>query len=257
MLNEYVAPSLVNEQLDLRDSALQASLRQQLSALDVQVTERFQTQPVFHEFVQHHFDQDFADLTPPLDLRHSFIQSREKTPTEGAPLRSLLPSLMDAVVLRIVSGEAARYAHRQTDFYHVPQAGGAAERFTALSAQAFDGFVDRLADGLLAQYPLYLERYWAMPLSPTDHRTHKQWLEEVRLTHLKTEFELLRADNLLSPAAQTLFDKVLRYPDAISRRHCAVIVPVSMVWPSGTARHLRSLCMAPLSSPRVIHRNRR
>ena len=218
MLNEYVAPSLVNEQLDLRDSALQASLRQQLSALDVQVTERFQTQPVFHEFVQHHFDQDFADLTPPLDLRHSFIQSREKTPTEGAPLRSLLPSLMDAVVLRIVSGEAARYAHRQTDFYHVPQAGGAAERFTALSAQAFDGFVDRLADGLLAQYPLYLERYWAMPLSPTDHRTHKQWLEEVRLTHLKTEFELLRADNLLSPAAQTLFDKVLRYPDAISRR---------------------------------------
>ncbi|UZM11998.1 hypothetical protein LZV00_14610 [Pseudomonas kielensis] len=65
MLNEYVAPSLVNEQLDLRDSALQASLRQQLSALDVQVTERFQTQPVFHEFVQHHFDQDFADLTPP------------------------------------------------------------------------------------------------------------------------------------------------------------------------------------------------
>lgn len=104
MLNEYVAPSLVNEQLDLRDSALQASLRQQLSALDVQVTERFQTQPVFHEFVQHHFDQDFADLTPPLDLRHSFIQSREKTPTEGAPLRSLLPSLMDAVVLRIVSG---------------------------------------------------------------------------------------------------------------------------------------------------------
>jgi len=223
MLNEYVAPSLLNEQLNPRDSARQASLRQQLSALDVQVTERFQTQPVFQAFVQHHFDQDFADLTPHLDLRHSFIQSREKTPTpssdtEGARLLSLMPSLMDAAVQRIVSGEAASYAQRQTDFYHVPQAGGAAERFVALSAEAFDGFLDRLADGLLAQYPLYLQRYWASPLSPTDRRTHKQWLEEVRLTHLKTEFELLRCDELLSPAGQTLFDKLLRYPDALSRR---------------------------------------
>ena len=223
MLNEYVAPSPLNEQLNARDSAEQASLRQQLSELDVQVTERFQTQPVFHRFVQHHFDQDFAELTPSLDLRHSYIQSREKTPTtssstDGAQSLSLMPSLMDAAVQRIVSGEAASYASRQTDFYHVPQVGGAAERFAALSAQAFDGFLDRLADGLLTQYPLYLQRYWATPLSPTDHRTHKQWLEEVRLTHLKTEFELLRRDNLLSPAAQTLFDKLLRYPDAMSRR---------------------------------------
>ncbi|MFJ2445503.1 dermonecrotic toxin domain-containing protein [Pseudomonas sp. NPDC087626] len=223
MLNEYVPPSLLNEQLNSRDSAGQSSLRQQLSDLDVQVTERFQTQPVFHGFVQHHFDQDFAELASPLDLRHSYVQSREKTPTtssatdDAQPL-SLMPSLMDAAVQRIVSGEAASYASRQTDFYHVPKAGGATERFSALKAQAFDGFLDRLADGLLVQYPLYLQRYWDTPLSPTDNRTHKQWLEEVRLTHLKTEFELLRCDELLSPNAQTLFDKLLRYPDAAARQ---------------------------------------
>ena len=223
MLNEYVAPSPLNEQLNTRDSAGQASLRQQLADLDVQVTEGFQTQPVFHGFVQHHFDQDFAELTSSLDLRHSYIQSREKTPTtssgtDDAQSPSLMPSLMDAVVQRIVSGEAASYASRQTDFYHVPKAGGATERYAALKAQAFDGFLDRLADGLLVQYPLYLQRYWDAPLSPTDNRTHKQWLEEVRLTHLKTEFELLRGDELLSPAAQTLFDKLLRYPDAAARQ---------------------------------------
>ncbi len=199
------------QQMDDRDSPAHASLRNQLTALDAQVAECFQTQPSFHAFVQERFDQEFAKLTPSLDLLHCFIQSADNS-------RELPPSLMDAVIRRIISGEPAAHAKQQAVFYLAATPGDAPEPYTALVAQAFDGFVDRLANELSEQYPLYLQRYWDAASSATDPHTRRQRLEQIRREQLKNECALLTLDGLLGSSAQTLLDTVLEHPDALARQ---------------------------------------
>ncbi|WP_256577380.1 dermonecrotic toxin domain-containing protein [Pseudomonas sp. R37(2017)] len=209
------SPSSLRDLMNNRDTPLQADLRKKLTALDVQLTEYFQAQPSFHAFVQQSFNQAFSDLTAHLDLRHCFVRSSDNpSPSES----QLQPSLMDAVVSRIVSSEPANHAQRQSRFYAAPAAGDAPEHYTALSAQAFDAFVDGLANDVLVQYPLYLQRYWNSPLSSTDPRTRQQWLEQIRREQMKTESALLKLDGLLSSAAQALLEKLLEYPDAVARQ---------------------------------------
>lgn len=207
--------SSLRELLNNGDNPLQADLRKKLTALDVQVTEYFQAQPSFHAFVQQRFNQEFSDLPAHLDLQHCFVRfSDNPSPSES----QLQPSLMDAMVSRIVSSEPANHAQRQSLFYAAPAAGDALEHYTALAAQSFDAFVDRLANDVLVQYPLYLQRYWSSPLSSTDPRTRQQWLEQIRREQMKTESELLKLDGLLSSAAQALLGKLLEYPDAVARQ---------------------------------------
>lgn len=199
------------QQMDNRDSPAQATLRNKLTALGDQVAECFQTQPSFQAFAQQRFDQAFGELTPRLDLLHCFIQSTGN-------VRALPPSLMDAVIHRIVSGEPARHAQQQTVFHATPAGGDALEPYSALVAQAFDGFLDRLADELAVQYPLYLQQYWSAAHSASAAQTRRQWLEQVRREQLETECALLKLDGLLSDTAQTLLDTVLEHPDALARQ---------------------------------------
>lgn len=228
MPHEYFPPSSLSTLPGVRDSSLQITLRRKLSALNIQTAERFQDQPSFHAFVQHRFDQAFPDVTPALDLLHSFIRCGENDDashaTTGGELqdisetKTLLPSLMDAVVQRIEGGQAADFTVRQARFYRRPEAGGEPTLFTALTPVAFDTFLEGLADGLLSHYEQYLDAYWAGAVSPTDSRTRKQWLIETRTEALKTEVALLKSDDLLGATEEALFNKVLRYPDAQGRQ---------------------------------------
>lgn len=242
MQTQTLSPDLA-ALLNASDSPSQITLRNTLASLDSQVAERFQSQPTFHAFVQQAFDQHFPDLTPRLDLLRSFISSHEShpagstspdttTPTQadclldprpGAP--ALLPSLMDAVVRRVVSQQASSYATRQTRFYRSPDAGAELTLESTLTAPAFDTFVDQLAQGLLSQYTQYMDDYWARPCGPTDSRTHHQWLVAIRTRQLETEVALLKRDGLLSASAQSLFTTVRRYPDAAARQALQGFLP--------------------------------
>lgn len=203
--------------LNAGDSPAQTALRNTLTALDRQATERFAQQPTFHAFVQQAFEQHFPDISPRLDLLRSFIQ-RHAPADIGEQAPSLLPSLMDAVVQRLVSQQSARYAEADTRCYRSPEAGAELTPEPALTAAAFDAFVDQLADDLPARYTRYVDAYWARACGPTDARSHKQWLIESRTRQLEVEVALLKRDGLLSAAGQSLFNTVLRYPDAAARQ---------------------------------------
>jgi len=208
----------------VRDNSLQITQSRKLSALSIQTAELFQGQPAFHAFVQQHFDKAFPDLTPSLDLLRSFIECLETDdasigePDDTFDIQSMSSSLMDAVVQRIVTGQAADFTSRKARFYRVPEAGGEATLLTALTPGAFDTFLDDLAGGLLANYGQYLDEYWAGAVGPTDSRTRKQWLIETRTEALKAEVALLKGDGLLDATDEALFGKVLRYPTAQARQ---------------------------------------
>lgn len=208
----------------VRDNSLQITQSRKLSALSIQTAELFQGQPAFHAFVQQHFDKAFPDLTPSLDLLRSFIECLETDdastgePDDTFDIQSMSSSLMDAVVQRIVTGQAADFTSRKARFYRVPEAGKEATLLTALTPGAFDTFLDDLAGGLLANYGQYLDEYWAGAVGPTDSRTRKQWLIETRTEALKAEVALLKGDGLLDATDEALFGKVLRYPTAQARQ---------------------------------------
>ncbi|PRA59306.1 MULTISPECIES: dermonecrotic toxin domain-containing protein [Pseudomonas] len=223
MFTEFLPPSHLREQIDKRDNPAQAALRKTLSALDTEVTEQLALQPTFHAFVQQRCDEAFADLAPGLQLLHCFVQSGEQP--QAISVSSLLPSLMDAAVRRIVSSEPANYAERVTVFYRVPAGGSALERYTDLDAAQFDAFLDRLAHDFSLHYGLYLQRYWSNPLSSSDTRPRQQWLEELRREQMKTECALLKLDGLLDSDAQTLLETVLQYPDAVARQRLRRLRP--------------------------------
>ncbi|SEN13185.1 hypothetical protein SAMN04487857_110125 [Pseudomonas sp. ok272] len=231
MQNQTLSPELA-ALLNASDSPAQTALRHTLTALDQHATERFAQQPTFHAFVQQAFDQHFADLSPRLDLLRSFIHRGESpasadrevdtapdgVPQANAEAPSLLPSLMDAVVQRVVSQQSADYAATDTRFYRSPEAGAELTLERALTGSAFDAFLDQMAGDVPARYSRYVDAYWARPCGPTDARSHKQWLIESRTRQLHAEVALLKSDGLLSAAGQSLFNKVLRYPDAAARQ---------------------------------------
>ncbi|MCU1763393.1 hypothetical protein NTD84_27220 [Pseudomonas sp. 14P_8.1_Bac3] len=199
-----------------RVSPVQTRLQDSLAALDIQMAERFAPRPHFHEFVRQAFAKHFPMLKPAADLLRCFIQVDD--PAQKADLQTIPPSLMDAVVRRIVSGQASDYAQRKASFHCASDSGGEALPYTALTPEAFDTFLDQMAVGVPAQYTRYLQRYWTQTCSPTDPRTYKQWLVDTRIKQLKAEVALLKNDGLLSVSAVGLFEKVLRYPDAQARQ---------------------------------------
>ncbi|MCU0118734.1 hypothetical protein N8H74_10750 [Pseudomonas sp. B2M1-30] len=223
-----------------RINPAQTTLKEQMSALDLQIVEHFASRPHFHEFVRQAFEKHFPDLAPAPDLLRCFISHGETTPLSAqlseradasepatrsdaaadsaAALPGLPPSLMDAVVRRIVSGQSAAYAKYKALFHRASDSGGEPALYSALKPEAFDTFLDQLADAVHTQYTQYLQRYWAKTFSPTDVRSHKQWLVQMRIEQLQTEVALLKSDDLLSAAAVTLFETVLRYPHASARQ---------------------------------------
>ena len=222
MFSEFLPPHL-NEQIDSRDNPAQSGLRRKLSALAAEVTEQLAAQPTFHAFVQQRFDETFAELAPGLQLLQCFVQSGEQP--HALSDSSLLPSLMDAAVRRIVSSEPANHAGRTTVFYRVPDDGSALERYTGLDAAQFDAFLDRLAQDFSLHYSSYLQRFWRSPLSSSDSRTRQEWLEEVRREQMKAECALLKLDGLLDSDAQALLETLLQYPDAVSRQRLRRLRP--------------------------------
>jgi hypothetical protein len=239
-----LAPSVRTALSTAKVTPAQTVLKEQLSSLDIRLAERFAAAPQFHRFIRQAFETYFAQLTPAPDLLRSYVSCATKPqplaqplpppvepakPTEPqtqadageqdtAELQTIQPSLMDAIVRRLVSAQAADYGKRQACFYHVPEAGAEPVLYSALTPAAFDGFLDQLAANLPTQYADYLQRYWAQACSPTDPRTYRQWLVATRIEQLQAEVALLKLDGLLEAASVSLFERVLRYPDAQARQ---------------------------------------
>lgn len=222
-----------------RGTSAQSALLQTLDEIDLQLAERLVIRPNFHEFAQQAFELHFPSLKPFPDLLRCFIsfdgqtvplpaiesgESPEPDVRSDEPENSTAdidvvpPSLMDAVVRRIVSAEAADYSARKARFHRATDAAETPEAYSALDAQAFDGFLDQLASNLESQYTQYLKRYWAQVSEPTDRRTRQQWLVAKHIEQLQAEAVLLAHDVLLNAGAVSLLQTFQRYPTAQSRQ---------------------------------------
>lgn len=221
---DSLLPAPLITPLTVKDAPQQVALRAQLLVLNRQIAEQFQSPPTFHSFVQHEFEQAFPTLSPSLDVRHGFIQLPETAPPQAAaeapPATQvvLLPTLLDAVVQRIVSNRPSTYMSRTVTLLRLPAAGEELQPLNGVTSAGLDKFLDRLAAELTLKYSAFLEAFWARPRSLTDARTQKQWWVHTHTELLKTEVALLAADRLLSPATQEVFAQVLRYPQAEARQ---------------------------------------
>lgn len=215
---EYLTDTPLVGRLLANDPPSQITLTRRLSRLNRKVKELLVKQPDFETFVQSQFDQQFIQLTPRLAVGKGYVQSRgpQQPTTDDMPLP---PTLMDAVVQRIATGQASTYASGDTVFLRAPAEGGDPQPEPALTAKAFDGFVDSLATELAARYNVFMQTYWShAPERSTDVRTRKQRLVDTRIEQLRTELALLKNDGLVTAAGEALFDKVLRAPTALARR---------------------------------------
>ncbi|NVZ73179.1 dermonecrotic toxin domain-containing protein [Pseudomonas costantinii] len=220
--------------LNARGTRLQTRLTQKILTLNTEIIERLKQQPTFARFVQDAFDNWFTALPAPIDLNGTFIkiasstadtQTQEPAPNQGASSAStlgeashpLLPNLMDAVVERIVRKTAASYATHPTTFHRSANGQTGNAPVLGLTPQAFDSFLDTLADTLAIRFKAHMEQFWNTPLSASDTRTCKQWLAQKRLELMKAEVELLKVDGVLDTPAELLLAHVARYPDALSR----------------------------------------
>ncbi|WP_236412899.1 dermonecrotic toxin domain-containing protein [Pseudomonas syringae] len=218
MLFEYLTDTPLMERLLANDPPSQITLTRKLSRLNRKVMELLVKQPDFEAFVQSEFDQQFSELTPQLGVGKGYVQSREpqQPTTDDMPLP---PTLLDAVVQRIATGQASTYASGDTVFLRAPVEGGDPQPEPALTAQALDGFVDSLATQLPARYKAFMHSFWSHTLEgSSDVRTRKQRLIDTRIEQLRTELALLKNDGLFTAAGEALFDKVLRAPSALDRR---------------------------------------
>lgn len=209
--------SVLPAPLFVHDTQQQVALREQWLALNRQIVEQFQPPPTFHAFVQHEFEQAFPTLTPSLDVRHGFIQ----LPQTEAPTPSderLLPTLLDAIVQRLVGHQPSTYASRNATLLRLPAIGDDLQSLGGVTPAGLDKFLDRLAEGAATYFAGYMNAYWARPRSEADARTQKQWLVHSHTERLAAEVALLAADRLLSPAAQDVFAQVKLYPQAQARQ---------------------------------------
>ncbi len=184
--------------------------RERLVALNREITEQFKQQPSFYGWVQGELLQAFPTLAPNGDPRRIFIRSSTTLP--------LLPNILEAVVRRIVEQQPASHATRHTRFERPTLMGEAMQEVSEIAAAPFDRFLDQIATELDSRYATYLQGFWGASVSLADTRTRKQWLVHQRAEQIRLEAELLKADGLLSDGAYVLLTKVLRYPDALSRR---------------------------------------
>lgn len=232
----YGAPvsTALTRLVDARDTPLQTRLARRLEILSIQLLEPLESQPGFHVFVQAEFDRTFSDLEEPVDLCTTFIKSVAKVPPSAEPVPThapeavpqglldnilvLWPTLMDAVVTRLVAKAPADYASAETSLHRAAADQEGLVPVSGLDIAAFDRFLDTLAEGFLGAFKQFHERYWQAPLSATDSRSRKQWLVQKRVEMLKVEVQLLKADGVLALSDELLFDLVTRHPDAVSRQ---------------------------------------
>lgn len=209
--------SLLPAPLILNDTQQQVALREQWLALNRQIVEQFLSPPTFHSFVQHEFERAFPTLTPSLDVRRGFIQLPQ-IEAPPPPEAVLLPTLLDAVVQRLVGNQPSTYASRMATLLRLPAIGDDLQSLGGVTPAGLDKFLDRLAEGAATYFAAYMDAYWARPRSLADARPQKQWLVHTHTERLAAEAALLATDRLLSPAAQDLFAQVRLYPEAQARQ---------------------------------------
>jgi len=222
--NALSSPMLTT--LHTRDSRRETRLTEKIQTLNAQINEQFQRQPTFRSFVQDAFNQSFNTLATPLDLTKTFLRIDPAPTAHGANTTTtarqdastpLLPTLLDAVVERLVTRKSAHYAGQPTHF-HLTSDGRDDGAVQGLTPQAFDRFLDTFTSTLAVGFKTYVEHFWNAPIGPHDTQTCKQWLAEKRLDVMRAEAELLKLDGVLDVASELLLLRVMGYPDAASRR---------------------------------------
>lgn len=219
--------------LNARDTSLASRLTEKIHALNIQILEVLEQQPTFAQCVQDAFNQTFAALPTPVTMTKTYLRIDAASPVDPSDkpaqvssddtedtvldVQPLLPTLMDAVVRRIVTQTPANYAGHTTTF-HLSSSGEDSAPDLGLTPAALDAFLNTLAGDLATRFKAHQAAFWNGPAEDADIRTCQQWLGEKRLELMKAEIELLKVDGVVEGASELLLMQVARTPDALSRQ---------------------------------------
>ncbi|MDQ0654982.1 dermonecrotic toxin domain-containing protein [Pseudomonas cedrina] len=220
--------------LNARDTSLASRLTEKIHRLNTQILEVLEQQPTFTQCIQDAFNQTFAALPTPVTMTKTYLRIDAASPVDPSDkpaqassddiedtvldVQPLLPTLMDAVVRRIVTQTPANHAGRTTTF-HLSSSGEDSAPDLGLTPAAFDAFLNTLAGDLATRFKAHQAAFWNGPAEDADIRTCQQWLGEKRLELMKAEIELLKVDGrVVEGASELLLMQVARTPDALSRQ---------------------------------------
>ncbi|MEG8235048.1 dermonecrotic toxin domain-containing protein [Pseudomonas orientalis] len=203
-----------------QDNDYKAHYRNQLEGIDKKL-QVLRARPTFSSFLNERVNAIFPSTAKPLDASRVFIESDSSDATvepDADQVTRLLPSLMDAVVRRIVDDQPATYANRRTRFTFDRDEAADQGLPSSLTPVAFDAFLDDLAGSLQTAYKTCLDAFWNKADTAADPRSHKQRVILARSLQISLEASLLRADGTLNSNGLLLVEAFVAYPDAVARQ---------------------------------------
>lgn len=181
----------------------------------------FKQRPSFQSIVNDELNSAFASPGKTLEANRLFIRCNTAPEPSGAIIQArpyLLPSLLDAVVARVVGQQPGSYASRNATFTRGLTEADDEDLPVSLTAGAFDTFIERLAGSLATTFKAAMDGFWGQPVSATNPSTHVQSLIALRTEQIHAEAILLRADGTLNSGSVLLIEEFIAHPDAAARQ---------------------------------------
>lgn len=203
-----------------QDNDYKAHYRNQLEGIDKKL-QVLRARPSFSSFVNERVNAIFPSTAKPLDASRVFIKSDSSDAAveqDADQVTRLLPSLMDAVVRRIVDNQPTAYANRRTRFTFDRDEAADQGLPSSLTPAAFDAFLDDLAGSLKTAYKTCLDAFWNKAVTTENPRSHKQYVGLARSSQISLESTLLRGDGTLNSNGLLLVEAFVAYPDAVARQ---------------------------------------
>jgi hypothetical protein len=201
-----------------QDNDYQTHYRTRLEWIDQELL-MLRQRPSFLSFVNHSFNAAFTSSEKPLQSNRIFITSHTQDevviPADVSVV--LLPSVLDAVVRRIVDKQPASFASRLTTFSFGRGEEDDKDLPASLTPAAFDTFVDNVAVSLQTAYQAHLDTFWNKTLEGSA-RSYKQKVISRREDQLRVEATLLRGDGTLNSGGVLLVEEFLAFSDASARQ---------------------------------------
>ena len=202
-----------------QDNEYKTHYRDQLQGIDTTL-QFLRTRPSFASFINERLNATFTS-TANLDASRVFIKSDPSdvvVAQDAVQATRLLPSVMDAVIRRIVDQQPASFASRSTTFTFDRDEEADEQLPSSLTPAAFDTFLDELSASLQTAYRACLDTFWKQAVSTTDPRLPRDSVISARSKQISVEASLLKADGTLNTNGLRLVETFVAYPDAVARQ---------------------------------------
>ncbi|UOB25345.1 hypothetical protein MRY17_06500 [Pseudomonas orientalis] len=202
-----------------QDNDYKTHYREQLQGIDTTL-QFLRSRPTFSSFINERVNATFTS-TANVDASRVFIKSDPSdvvVAQDAVQATRLLPSVMDAVIRRIVDKQPASFASCSTTFTFDRDEEADEHLPSSLTPAAFDTFLDELSASLQTAYRACLDAFWKQAVSTTDPRLPQDSVISARSKQISVEASLLRADGTLNTNGLRLVETFVAYPDALARQ---------------------------------------